>query len=122
MKRSPLTPSLFVPDMRKAIEFYTGKLGFNQTGSYKEDDGKEIWAEVARGEARIWFFTPTYDEYAKPVFSGLIYIFIKDVDAFAAGLGSDVKKRWGPEVQDYGLCEICIEDCNGYLLVFATDV
>lgn len=74
------------------------------------------------GEARIWFFSHALDNVPHPVFSGLIYIFIDDVDGFATSLSKDVKKRWGPEKQEYGLCELGIEDCNGYLLVFAKGV
>lgn len=122
MKRSPLTPSLHAPDLPATVSFYTEKLGFEQTGSYKEDDGKEIWAEIARGEARIWFFSHALDNVPQTGFSGLLYIFIEDVDEFAATLSQDVKKRWGPETQEYGLRELGIEDCNGYLLVFAKDV
>ncbi|MBX2804879.1 MAG: VOC family protein [Hyphomicrobiales bacterium] len=122
IKRSPITPSLYASDLPMTIRFYTGKLGFEHIASYRDEDGTEIWAEVARGDARIWFFTPAFDEFKKPVFSGLIYIFVDDVDAFAAGLDADIKTRWGPETQDYGLREIGIEDCNGYLLCFAKDV
>ncbi|NJM34976.1 MAG: hypothetical protein HC850_10055 [Rhodomicrobium sp.] len=122
MKRSPVTPSLYAPDIAAAIRFYTELLGFEKTGSYKDDSGAEIWAEAARGEARIWFFSHALDGRPQPVFSGLIYIFIEDVDGMAAKLSGKVKALWGPETQDYGLREFAIEDLNGYMLVFAKDV
>lgn len=122
MKRSPLTPSFHAPDLSETVRFYVDVLGFAQTGSYKDGDGAAIWAEVMRGEARIWFFSNALDRIPKPVFSGLIYIFVEDVDALAAALKSKVKVLWGPETQDYGLRELGIEDCNGYMLVFAKDV
>ncbi len=56
MKRAPVTPSLFAPDLPGSVRFYGETLGFRQTGSYKEEDGSEIWAEVALGDSRIWFF------------------------------------------------------------------
>ncbi len=57
-----------------------------------------------------------------PVMSGLIYLFVEDVDALAARLAPQpVPIEWGPETQDYGLRELAIRDLNGYRLVFATD-
>jgi uncharacterized glyoxalase superfamily protein PhnB len=120
-KRSALTPSLYTPDIAAAVRYYTDKLGFTQTGSYEDEDGIEIWAEVARGEARIWFFSHVFEEMPEPVLSGVIYIMVDDVDAFARTLSDDVKCRWGPLTQDYGLREVGVEDCNGYILVFARD-
>ena len=122
MQRSPITPSLHAPDLPATVSFYTDILGFTKNGSYKDKNGAEIWAEVARGEARIWFFSHALDRVPAPVFSGLIYIFVDDVDGLATDLKNKVTVRWGPETQEYGLRELGIEDCNGYMLVFAKDV
>ena len=122
MPRAPVTPSLFAPDLTETVRYYVETLGFQQTGSYREDDGRETWAEVALAESRIWFFRYALDDLPRPVFSGLIYVFVDDVDALAARLGGQVRVRWGPETQHYGLRELGIEDPNGYLLVFARDV
>ena len=122
MKRAPVTPSLFAPDLTETVRFYVETLGFRQTGSYQEDGGSEIWAEVALGESRIWFFSHPLDEHSKPVFSGLIYVFVDDVDAFAERLEGHVPFEWGPETQEYGLRELAVRDINGYYLVFARDM
>ena len=122
MNRAPVTPSLFAPDLPKTVRFYVDVLGFRKTGSYVEDDGSEIWAEVALGEARVWFFPNALTGHAEPVFSGLIYVFVDDVDALAARLEGQVAFEWGPETQEYGLRELGIKDINGYYLVFARDV
>ena len=108
--------------MSDTVRFYVETLGFRQTGSYKEADDSEIWAEVALGEARIWFFANMLSEQPQPAFSGLIYIFVDDVDAVAARLEGDWPFEWGPETQEYGLRELGIKDINGYYLVFAEDV
>ncbi len=121
MKRAPVTPSLFAPRLPETVRFYVETLGFRQTGSYKEDDGSEIWAEVAMGEARIWFFSNALEEQPEPVFSGLVYVFVDDVDAVARQLEGLVPFQWGPETQEYGLRELAIKDINGYYLVFARD-
>ena len=59
--------------------------------------------------------------HPKPVLSGLIYVFVDDVDSTAAHLDGKVPFDWGPETQDYGLRELGIHDLNGYYLVFAQD-
>ena len=61
------------------------------------------------------------DGAPQPVFSGLIYVFVDDVDAMAARIGGKARIEWGPETQDYGLREVGVKDLNGYLLVFARD-
>lgn len=122
MKRAPVIPSLFAPDLLQTVRFYVDSLGFRQTGSYKEEDGSEVWAEVALGESRIWFFSNALDKQPGPTFSGLIYVFVDDVDAVAKRLKNQVQFEWGPETQEYGLRELGIHDINGYYLVFAQDV
>ena len=121
MNRSPVIPSLYVPDLDAALRFYTQTLGFTKTGAY-EKDGETYWAEVARGEARLWFFSNALDDIPKPTFSGLIYVFVDDVDALAKQLSGQAYFEWGPETQPYGLRELGIKDLNGYYLVFAKDV
>ena len=122
MKRAPVIPSLFTPDLSRAVRFYQETLGFRQTGSYRDDDGTEIWAEVTLGESRLWFFANALDRQPGPALSGLIYVFVDDVDALAARLAGRVAFEWGPETQEYGLRELGLRDLNGYYLVFAQDV
>ena len=126
MERSALTVSLYAPDVAAAVAFYVDVLGFHQTGTWSEEGAPPIWAEVARdgpkGTARIWFFSHAIETRPGPMLSGLIYLFVDDVDAEAARLGDRVTVRWGPEDQMYGLRELGIEDNHGYLLCFAQDI
>ncbi|MEO1035182.1 MAG: VOC family protein [Pseudomonadota bacterium] len=122
MKRSPVTPSLFAPDLAATLRFYVETLGFEQTGSFKDESGAETWAEVSLGDARLWFFHYPLDSHPKPTLSGVIYVFVDDVDAVAERLDGNVTFEWGPETQYYGLRELGIKDPNGYYLVFARDV
>ncbi len=121
MKRSPLAPSLFAPDMPATIDFYVDTLGFEQTGEYKEDNGRTTWAEVALGEARIWLFAHALPGQPAPTFSGMLFVFVDDVDAWADKLRGKVNIRWGPKSLPYGLRELGIEDPNGYILVLTKD-
>lgn len=126
MERSALTISLYTPDVAKAVAFYVEELGFKHTAQWPGEDGAPIWSEVARegpkGTARIWFFSGEIDGIRGPALSGLVYLFVDDVDAEAARLSDRVVKKWGPEDQEYGLRELGVEDINGYLLCFAQDV
>jgi len=120
-----VVPSLFAPDIAKALDFYTGALGFEQTGAYPDKDSA-IWAEVTFKNAitpiKVWFFSQPIEDRPTPVMSGSIYIYVPDVDAHAATLAGKVAFRWGPDDMDYGLREIGIEDPFGYLLVFAQEI
>lgn len=125
MERSALTVSLYAPDVAATVAFYVERLGFRQTGAW-EDDGTPVWAEVARdgpkGTARIWLFSGAIPGRERPMFSGLVYLFVDDVDAEADRLEGRVPFRWGPEDQEYGLRELGIEDPNGYLICLARDL
>ncbi len=125
MQRSALTISLYVPEVPEAVAFYCDRLGFRPNGNWDED-GRTLWAEVARdgpmGTARIWFFCGAMPDRPGPSFSGLIYLFVDDVDAEADKLRDKVEFRWGPEDQAYGLRELGVEDPNGYLICFAKDL
>lgn len=126
MERSALTISLYAPDVAAAVAFYVDELGFKQTGSWSEEDAPPIWSEVARdgpkGTARIWFFSHNIETRPGPMLSGLIYLFVDDVDAEAERLRGRIAFQWGPENQEYGLRELGIEDLNGYLLCLAQDI
>ena len=121
MKRSALTPSLMVPSVPDAVAFYTNHLGFQQTGGWEEKD-EVIWAEVSRGEARLWMYRDAMRPDATPALTGFLYLFVDDVDAEAERLKPLVKTIWGPEDMDYGLREFGFEDLNGYRLVLAKDI
>lgn len=119
--RAPVTPSLFAPDLDAAVRFYVEVLGFEKSGEYLEDDGMPVWAEVSLGGGRIWFFSTALEGRPEPVFSGLVYVFVPDVDALAGRLAGRLPFEWGPESQPYGLRELGVRDLNGYYLVFAAD-
>ena len=122
MKRASVTPSLFAPDLPATVRFYVESLGFEQTGSYTNEKELETWAEVSLGDSRLWFFANSLEKQPGPAFSGMIYVFVEDVDAVAARLKGQVPFEWGPDVQDYGLRELGIRDIDGYYIVFARDI
>lgn len=119
-KGNATIPSLFTPDMDETLSFYEQALGFTKTSEWKADD-KVTWAELRRQDTTIWFFANPLDQHPSPTFSGLIYIFIDNVDTFATTLDEKINVSWGPIDQDYGLRELGLKDNNGYFLVFAQD-
>ncbi len=121
MKRNPVVPSLYAPNLPETIAYYVETLGFTRSGHY-DDGGSTIWAELTLGDAKLWFYSRPIADRGTPAMSGLVYIFVDDVDTVAERLRGRVAVRWGPETQDYGLRELGLEDLNGYLLVFAQDV
>lgn len=121
MKRTAFTPSLKVPSVPDAVEFYVDALGFERAGGW-EDKGELIWAEMVRGEARIWFYRDAMAPESAPAFTGFLYLFVDDVDAEAERIRPHVKTVWGPEDMEYGLREFGFEDLNGYRLVLAKEI
>lgn len=121
MPRNPVVPNMFAPNLEETVAYYVEVLGFRVTGNWKEG-GESIWVEVSLGSSVLWFFARAIEGRPQPVMSGLIYIFVEDVDALAETLEDKVAFRWGPENQPYGLREVAIEDLNGYLIVFAQDI
>jgi len=125
VKRSPLTISLYTPDVQATVDFWRDVFAFEQTAAW-EEDGQPIWAEVARdgpeGTARVWFFSGEIVDAPRPHLSGVVYVFVADVDAEAARIGDRARRHWGPETQEYGLRELGVFDPNGYIVCFAKDV
>ncbi|WP_421784812.1 VOC family protein [Hyphobacterium sp.] len=110
-----------MPDVRETVDFYVERLAFMNSLGW-EDGGALIWAEVARGDARIWFFRDAQDRDSPTSLTGFLYIFMDDVDAEADRTRPHVDVVWGPEDMAHGLREIGFEDLNGYRLVFAKDM
>lgn len=121
LRSNRIIPSLFAPDLDTTIKFYVDVLGFRDNGAW-QDDGERIWGEVAYGDTSIWFFSRAIEGFPQSIFSGLLYLFVDDVDAVAKNVEGKIDFLWGPENQEYGVRELGIKDNNGYMIVFAEDV
>src|SRR5262245_55481730 len=107
-------PCLLVADMRAALDFYTDKLGFVQTGYYPIESDP-IRTEVRRDDVAIILFTEAAHTTSEaPCFTGGLYIFPENLLAFADELRDKVPFVWGPEETDSGMREFAIRDPNGY--------
>lgn len=111
-----LAPMLMTCDMARTIEFYTGVLGFKLDGQWPDD--KPCWCSLTNGFVRIMFQTPEVYKEPAPKLTGRLYLYTDDVLAIYRATKDLVEVFEGPEVYFYGMKEIAIRDCNGYVLVF----
>jgi uncharacterized glyoxalase superfamily protein PhnB len=137
IKFKKLTPDLMVPDVAKAVKFYTEKLGFKLVMLVPENEkavetqlvsGKPyVYAMVSRDEVFVMFMRKDVYEEDVPSLKGVPLgasaTFYCDVDNVAELYGQfqrsgvemlkDIATTW------YGMKEFYIRDCNGYILGFA---
>jgi catechol 2,3-dioxygenase-like lactoylglutathione lyase family enzyme len=112
-------PCLLVADMRRALEFYLGQLGFVQTG-YWPIESDPIRTEVRRDDVAIVLLTESFRGLGDtPAFTGALCLFPESVERLADELRGKVPFAWGPEVTEYDTREFAIRDPDGYVLVFA---
>ena len=112
-----LVPSLLVSDLEATLAFYN-RLGFTRTGVILGEDAP-TWAEVTRDGIVLQFYTePPKGTPAKPVFSGVLYLYPSDVRALAEEFKEVAPFAWGPEVMEYGMREFAIQDPDGYYVAF----
>jgi catechol 2,3-dioxygenase-like lactoylglutathione lyase family enzyme len=114
-----ILPALLVSDMRRALDFYRGVLGFTQTGYYPIESNP-IRTEVRRDGVAIILYTEAFlRDDDRPKFSGALYIFPESVEQLAAELRGKVSFAWGPDETDFGTREFAIRDPDGYTIIFA---
>ncbi len=114
-----LAPMLMAMDMARTIEFYTSVLGFKLDGQWPAD--KPCWCSLSRGAVRLMFQTPEVYAEPQPELTGRLYVYTDNVMAIYHAIRERVDVFEGPEVYFYGMKEIAIRDCNGYVLVFGQD-
>jgi catechol 2,3-dioxygenase-like lactoylglutathione lyase family enzyme len=112
-------PCLLVSDMRRALDFYIGVLGFTQTGYYPIESNP-IRTEVRRDGVAIILYSEGYQAHeSAPAFSGALYVFPESVSRLADELRGKVRFAWGPQETDFGTREFAIRDPDGYTIIFA---
>lgn len=119
-------PVLGVRDVKKAVEYYTGVLGFECPGGIFEggapgEDG--VYAIVRRGDIEIHLQIRRREVFAgkRESIEGDTYVFVNDVDAlFEEFEAKGVVIHRAPENAFYGLRDFVIEDPEGHRLIFGT--
>jgi catechol 2,3-dioxygenase-like lactoylglutathione lyase family enzyme len=118
-----VAPYFLVEDVIATAEFYRDVLGFSFDGFFGDPPGFTI---VARDGVRIMFrqARPAKTAIVRPNRSVMdetfdAYIYVSDVDRLATELRAgqaDIVE--GPVDRIYGMRELLVRDCNGYLLAF----
>ena len=124
-----LRPMLDVPDLAATIEFWTGVFGFTVRGRLDDDRGRPLWCDLMRDDVAVMFTSHYHDDpdgHEEPhaaQLTGALYIYVDDVDGFAAELsGKGVELVYGPETMPYEMREIGVRDNSGYMLMFGQHV
>jgi len=115
-----LMPVLRVGDMQRAIDWYTGVLGFKLLWRRPDDGGTEN-CMLREGPLTLMLSTGLHLG-GKPSFTGTLYLNMKGVAAFHESIKEKVDILWPLETMEYGTLEFGIRDPDGYTLAFAQAV
>lgn len=119
-----LSPNIFVSNMAETIAFYN-MLGFETTMSVPETGEDFVWAMMVNGS--VTFMFQTFESLANDLpeisrtngASQLLYINLKNINAFFEEIKDKVKVLKGLETTFYGATEFSILDNNNFVLTFA---
>ena len=121
-----VAPELFVPDVDRAIQFYTERLGFELLRR-EETDGQATFAVVALGPAIVMLadeqhYVAMGASLVEPRGRGIdVRFVVPDVDAvYRTCLMSGIRIALDIGDRYYGLRDFIVEDPDGYRLRFAS--
>jgi len=112
-----IVPALKVADLQRAVDFYTGVLGFEICWRAGNDGGGEN-CMLAAGATNLLLSTGS-QLGDKPQFTGTLYFNMTGVGRFFEQLKNKVQIAWPLQMMDYGQREFGIKDRDGYTLAFA---
>lgn len=125
MRIESLTPNLKVENVKNTIEFYKEILQFQAVAILPEHE--PIWALLQKENITLMLQqSKSFDSEGfstEKVIGGSFFFYIKisQLDEFYLQIKNKVKIRKNPHVTSYNMKEFAIEDCNGYILVFAEE-
>jgi uncharacterized glyoxalase superfamily protein PhnB len=111
-----IVPVLKAANMQRAVDFYTGVLGFMVCWRAANNGGGEN-CMVQAGATELLLSTGAHLG-DKPQFTGTRYFHMVGVQEFFAKIKHKVEIVWPLETRDYGQTEFGIRDCDGYTLAF----
>ena len=129
-----LVPELTVSDIRRALDFYTGLIGFRilydrpeQRFAYLDLEGAELMLEEFSEGPRDWRTGPLENPFGRGM---NLQIEVRDVDALHARLTAahwpifwPMEERWyRKDEREVGNRQFLAQDSDGYLLRFFTDL
>jgi catechol 2,3-dioxygenase-like lactoylglutathione lyase family enzyme len=121
MQLQALSPILWTQNLQETIAFYETVLGFKSRSNFPN------FAALFRDNAEIMFVVPTGEPddknfFPKPVLTGSIYIFTKDVDEFWESVKDKAAIKSPICDRQYLMRDFSIIDNNGYEIVFGQDI
>jgi uncharacterized glyoxalase superfamily protein PhnB len=116
-KFKSIVPVLKVAELQRAVDFYTGVLGFSVAWRAGNDGGGEN-AMLRAGATSLLLSTGSHLG-DKPQFTGTLYFNMTGVQGFFEKVKEAVEVVWPLETTDYGQLEFGIRDLDGYTLAFA---
>jgi uncharacterized glyoxalase superfamily protein PhnB len=114
-----IVPVLKVADLQRAVDFYTGVLGFTVCWRAPNDGGGEN-CMVQAGSTDLLLSTGSHLG-EKPQLTGTLYFHVTGVQEFFERIRHQVEIVWPLEAMDYGQMEFGIRDRDGYTLAFAEE-
>ena len=122
-----IAPMLVVPDVEQTVAYYRDKLGFS-VRFVMVSPRLSTYAVVFRDNYQVHFTQGT--QLDAPSSKGGVALTVDDVDALYAELKSrgafsadfpavyDDIREHPPEDKEYGIRDLIMVDCNGFILVF----
>jgi uncharacterized glyoxalase superfamily protein PhnB len=118
MELTAVTPMIWVENLEESIAFYKDKLDFEVVGK-----SNKKWVQIQKDAVRLMLALPNAKiPFDKPIFTGSIYIYAKDVDLIWEKLKNITEVVYPLEETEYGTREFAIYDNSGYLLQFGTNI
>lgn len=118
-----ITPLVVVSDLQRSIDFYVGKLGFTEPGTWGDPP---CFAMMHRNEHDIMLSLAEGEAQPKPNGPHRVWdMFIKVTDAnaeLAALQAADVTIARGPTTTEYKMLEVEVLDPDGYRICFGSDL
>jgi catechol 2,3-dioxygenase-like lactoylglutathione lyase family enzyme len=112
-----IVPVLKVADLQRAVDFYTGVLGFTVAWRNANDGGGDN-CMLQAGAADLLLSTGA-QLGDKPQFTGTLYFHMTGLEEFFERMKKQVEIVWPLEAMDYGQKEFGIRDGDGYTFAFA---
>jgi catechol 2,3-dioxygenase-like lactoylglutathione lyase family enzyme len=122
MQLQKLSLILWTKNLQETISFYETVLGFKSRSNFPN------FASLYKDNVEIMAIEPTAEPgeeenfFPKPLLTGSIYIFMKDVDALWETVKNKATIKTSICNREYWMRDFSITDNNGYEIVFGEDI
>ncbi len=121
-----MTPNLIVKDVKSTVDWYQNVLGCFEVVLTDPESGKYDWAMMACEDVEIMFqskdsIRESIKEFDLPErgCNAVMYIEMEYLDEFRERIKDRIEIVKDIHKTPYGILELAIRDCNGFILVFA---